>query len=315
MRDAHSKLPLTVALERDPVDLRVTQLILEAYPQALTERGGTGNRLPLQSLIETQPRNLAAIDFVARRCCEAITSTSDPLKRDSPVLVAVDRGLHQVSRILLLLRPDADPPRLRELNWRARKIAFLLAKKQIFRPSVLRRLASLASGLSGKSAEGGPNTGSPVTTSSKRRFSGGGVLSRTALLEQCGSLAALQELGARAQAQSRGRAHSVAGAGGHPSFPSLFSPARHSPPPTTLTLDTSACPPFDSIVPACPSGDCHDVYHPMDSPSSRRSGCAPSTGSPRSNGGTMVGSGATINFYLRLYKTNSDAFRLAVLFL
>jgi hypothetical protein len=54
------------------------------------------------------------------------------------------------------------------------------------------------------------------------------------------------------------------------------------------------------------SPDAHNIYHPRDSPTARTSG-GPGAGSPRAS--------RNINFYLRLYKTNSDAFRLAVTFL
>jgi hypothetical protein len=277
------------------------RLLLDAYPGALIERGGPFNKLPLQSLVDTQPRNLDAISFLARRCCEAITLTSDAVKRDSPVLIAQDRGLTEVSRMLLLLRPEAAPATLRELNWRARKIAFVLAKKQIFRPSVLRRLANLAAGLS-------PNTSS---TSALRRFSSGGISpsARTALLECSSATVGLSE----ASAKVRTRAHSISHALGpspRSASPKSFNTLAGTLAPLVFPQEGDG---WDANL-ASGSGDSHDMYHPRDShdmyhprdsPTPRRSGCC----SPRG------AAGAPVNFYLRLYKTNSDAFRLAVMFL
>jgi hypothetical protein len=288
VRDIHLKLPLTIALERDPIDLEVVRLLIDAYPSSLVERGSAASKLPLHHLVDMHPTSICAIHLVASLGTAAITATTEPNKRDSPLDLAIARNLHDVTRRLLLLRPEHDPPRLRSLNWRARKIAFVLAKKQIFRPSVLQRLAQLAAGMSGKSAEStvtrarsGSDAGSPVPRSSL-----------------------------------------AVGTGGHPSGPRRVHsvvPLSTSPNGRLLepTIDFTALPygeggaewESDRLSPV----SMHDIYQPqpvVPSPRQRGSGQG---GSPRGGGaGSPQGN---VNFYLRLYKTNSDAFRLAVMFL
>lgn len=335
------KLPLTIALERDNIDLQVVRRLYEAYPQALSERGaggggGSGSKLPLQILVEnylhTPTANLAVIDFIARQDTGAILSTSTAVKRDSPMLLALDRNIFEVSRRLLILCPTYNPTLLRNAHWKARKIAFVLAKKQIFRPSVLQRLAQLASGGSAKSADS-PNPGNVSPTSSLRLFQSA-LNSVTAATVSRSGAAAQSHSGSNYHLKPRRRKNSGnnttngSGSGGsgatvglvttfapissptfneRKSLPGLFYPEQlhlpHLSPLSPLGLEMGvglgSWSGDDSVAGGGAEG--HNIY---ESPSSRQS----NANSPRN-------AAAPVNFYLRLYKTNSDAFRLAVTFL
>ena len=344
VRDSHMKLPLTVALERDRTDLAILRLLHTAYPGGLSERGGSGNKLPLQLLVESHPGNIDAIRYVAQRCTAAITLTSDPIKRDSPVLLSIDRNLPEVSRLLLILQPEFDPQRLRNLHWKARKIAFLLARRQIFRPSVLQRLAQLAQASPGKGSGGGTTVaalaaaaevlataaegslrltglGSPSTLhrSSTASVSPVSPSVRNSLAQNS---ARLREINAHLQPRKR---HFSSGTIDPRSAHYEFRPVN-----TAGTaaagcplrcysgedyelgiIDTSSCTAVDNTVDTTtsysPTGsEVYNIYHDNPPTSGRHSSCS----SPR-----PVPPAAPINFYLRLYKTNSDAFRLAVTYL
>lgn len=299
IRDTHQKLPLTVAVERERIDLRVVQRLYYAYPRALQERGA-GQKTPLQVLVECNPTSLFVVDFLARQHRDAICETSHPLKRDSPMLLALDRKLHHISRRFLTLCPAYDPVLLRNMNWKARKIAFLLAKGQIFRPSVLRRLAQMAMG-------GSPKCVEPVSPAESMRFQNllGSSAARSTLAS---NKVFMSELNAQILPRRRGNSnsgmplvmspHRSPGAVEYKSMRYPRDTSRGSP---TLQLQVPASGLHDSgpDVPSSYWEECTDVHSIYDNQPS----VAPS---PRGN---------KVNFYLRLYKTNSDAFRLAVTFL
>lgn len=292
IRDTHQKLPLTVAVERERIDLRVVQRLYEAYPRALEERGA-GHKTPLQVLVECNPTSLFVVDFLARQHRAAICETSHPLKRDSPMLLALDRHLHHISRRFLTLCPEYDPALLRNLNWKARKCAFLLARGQIFRPSVLRRLAQMAMG-------GSPKCVEPVSPAESMRYQNllGSSAARTTLAS---NKVFMSEVNAQILPRRRGNSnsglpplmspHRSPGGADYKSIRYPRDPSRGSP---TLQLHD---PGLD--IPSSYWEECTDVHSIYDNQPS----VAPS---PRGN---------KVNFYLRLYKTNSDAFRLAVTFL
>ena len=344
VRDSHMKLPLTVALERDRTDLAILRLLHTAYPGGLSERGGSGNKLPLQLLVESHPGNIDAIRYVAQRCTAAITVTSGPIKRDSPVLLSIDRNLPEVSRLLLILQPEFDPQRLRNLHWKARKIAFLLARRQIFRPSVLQRLAQLAQASPGKGSGGGTTVaalaaaaevlataaegslrltglGSPSTLHRSSTASVSPVPPPSVRNSLAQNSARLREINAHLQPRKR---HFSSGTidprSAHYEFRPVHTAAAAAGCPLRCysgedyelgVIDTSFCTAVDNTVDTTtsysPTGsEVYNIYHDNPPTSGRHSSCS----SPR-----PVPPAAPINFYLRLYKTNSDAFRLAVTYL
>lgn len=396
------KLPLTIALERDNIDLQVVRRLYEAYPQALAERGGgaggaggggsvgggghSGSKLPLQILVEnylhSPHSNLCVVDFIARMYPAAILATSTAIKRDSPMLLALDRNIFDVSRRFLMLCPTYNPTMLRNLHWRARKIAFLLAKRQIFRPSILHRLAQLAAGTSGKGAVstvtcGGGNVSNVSPSSSLKIFqsafssmtaaaiaageAGGGGGGGSAERGSARYSNSNREFQSQSQSHSHSQQHSdflrevnaalkprrrknsnsagVGGGGGgafggeksggassfspvpSPSFgeflPSMSSVYDHHHQelnlphlsPTGFDTGTGTSIGAGLSLNTWSGEDVHDIYgSPSSRPSLANSPRAADAHSPR-------GGGAPVNFYLRLYKANSDAFRLAVTYL
>jgi hypothetical protein len=136
VHDSHGKLPLSVALERDPLNLAVVQLLFEAYPQALAERS-VHNKLPLQLLLEAhhhlrvlKPSTTLVIDYIATMYSDAILLGSSPLQ--CPMSLALEHQWAEVTRRFLVLCPKYNPTLLRQAHWEARRAAFLIAIKGDF---------------------------------------------------------------------------------------------------------------------------------------------------------------------------------------
>jgi len=288
-------------VERERIDLRIVQHLYAAYPEALAQRCGAGQKTPLQVLVEGNRTNVLVVDFLARHHVDAICSTSHPNKRDSPMLIAIDRELHHISRRFLTLCPTFDPPLLRKLNWQARKIAFLLAKGQIFRPSVLRRLAQMAMG----SPKGIEPSSSPAESARHSNLLNGTLMN---------------DLNAQ-MVPSRRRSNSSSGSnpGSTANIISMLA-ARHSPVshehkslryPTSDRLSSPRSSPRKSIP-----GLRENLSH-TDIPASYwEEGCDVHNTNFDSPANTTPSSQkCKFNFFLRLYRQNSDAFRLAVMYL
>lgn len=138
------RLPLTICIDRDNISLVVVKMLHAAYPQALSERG-PADKLPLHVLVEAPSPQSQVVDFVALQYPEAVTMGSK--HQETPVAIALTRDDPVVQRFLLLVAPTVDPLLLRRLNWEARRVAFLLIKATTRRASAVERMAQFTLGV------------------------------------------------------------------------------------------------------------------------------------------------------------------------
>lgn len=136
VRDSHMRLPLTICLDRENINLAVVKLLCSVNPIAVTERVGNTDKLPLQLLVESNVPNAAAIFYVAKQYPEAITLSYK--QQDSPYTIALNRKFNPVVRSMMYASGGPsflDLKLFRDLNWEARKIGFLLCRFALLKHS------------------------------------------------------------------------------------------------------------------------------------------------------------------------------------
>lgn len=130
VKDSHQRLPLSMACEfGSHAALQIITALYAAFPEGISS-AGQDKRVPLRIAVEASAPSPACVHFLASRFPEAIYA---PMRagRDesSPLSVAIAHGKDAVIRALLLVVPNQDPQRLRDLNWKARRLAILLGKQ------------------------------------------------------------------------------------------------------------------------------------------------------------------------------------------
>eukprot|EP01034_Spumella_vulgaris_P024579 gene24579-30945_t len=147
VRDTHMRLPLTICIDRDHINLKVVKMLCAAYPPGLSE-WGPADKLPLHVLVEAPSPQFQVVSFAALQYPEAVTMGSKYNKQqETPIAIALSRDDNQVKRCLLLVAPSTDPQLLRRLNWEARRVAFLLIKATTRRASAVERMAQFTLGM------------------------------------------------------------------------------------------------------------------------------------------------------------------------
>jgi ankyrin repeat protein len=151
-RDTNHRLPLMIAIDHlgPNESTAVVELLLEINPNSIKERG-PGGRFPLHVAVEVPKPNLALVRYLAPLYPEALSAeiTTGLLflclisrslgsvsvspsslasgKGDTPIALCQVNKSQSILRELLLVQPQHDPVTLRELNWKARKIAIFLS--------------------------------------------------------------------------------------------------------------------------------------------------------------------------------------------
>ena len=121
------RLPLTIAIDRDKVNYKLVVLLNEAYPVGIREAGPNG-RLALHAAVDQAKPSIASIRYLSKAAPDTILTPTRPDRLDSPLALAAGRRNSEVTRSLLLAIPHQDPVALRNLNWEARRIAFVLSR-------------------------------------------------------------------------------------------------------------------------------------------------------------------------------------------
>ena len=132
LRDSHLRLPLTIAVERENPSMDVVRLLHAAYPGALQDPGMRG-RLPIHVALESPRISVSCVSYLLQQCpSTGLISYSKAGKGDSAVEVASrmrdgrSGSGDELYRAVLRCLPNYDPDSLRELNWAARRIAFVM---------------------------------------------------------------------------------------------------------------------------------------------------------------------------------------------
>jgi ankyrin repeat protein len=132
-RDSHMRYPLTIAVDRDHADLATVRLLAEAFPNALTVPG-LSNRLPLHVAVDAQSPSVQVVRFLMKKYPQAATYSCDGPNKGKVSGTPFDIVRHKKNldllRCMLLCLPHVDPVTLKDLNWKARRSAFLI----VYRP-------------------------------------------------------------------------------------------------------------------------------------------------------------------------------------
>lgn len=159
IRDRQSRLPLALALDHENVAVEIIQLLVDYNPDAVSEADAIHHQLPLQQAMMTNSHNILVCQLLARAYPEGIfysasavsstaataaaqgipaqstrSSVSAPRNATGNDDSAIARSLLYVwqhpdlTRYFLKYRPEYNRALWRELNWRARKLVFLLVR-------------------------------------------------------------------------------------------------------------------------------------------------------------------------------------------
>lgn len=133
VRDSHLLYPLTIAIDRDheAVNLEVVRMLYNAFPAALSVPS-LNNKLPLHIAVDRAVPSIPLIKLLLSWNPQAALLPCDHAKcagGSSPLDLARSRKHFEVLRHLLGGLRSLDPDQLRELwelNWRARRIVFVI---------------------------------------------------------------------------------------------------------------------------------------------------------------------------------------------
>ena len=145
VRDSYNRVPLAIAVENTANNShRIVRALYNAYPDAIRLVGLNG-KLPLQIATEHFAPCQLCVSFLANKYPEAILLAAGSAsvgggggggvgggtKHANPSLSPIDTAMRNNAwatvRTLLMVIPQHNPQLLRDLHWRARKVALLLA--------------------------------------------------------------------------------------------------------------------------------------------------------------------------------------------
>lgn len=136
VQDSHNRLVLSIAAElSSKLNYKVLAALYNAFPDAIRTAGHAG-KLPLCSAVDQPFPNEACVHFLATCYPEAITQSSIPphgtsaaRKNDSPLELALNSKCWTAARMMLMVIPMHNPQMLRDLHWTARRDALLLVRQ------------------------------------------------------------------------------------------------------------------------------------------------------------------------------------------